>query len=435
MSARFLLATIDGGGTVPPELGLASRLVRHGHTVRVLGDPTLERSAAAAGCAFSAWQRAPHVATVEEQTALIRDMERRNPLRQFAFARDRLICGPARDFAADLVRTVREHPADALLVEAAVAGALIGAEATGLPTAALMPNIYLRPAKGLPPFGTGWSPARGPLGRGRDVVVAAALRKLFATGLPALNAARTEFGLPPIDDLYALLDACSRVLVMTSPSFDFPAHALPPNVRYVGPQLDDPAWATGTDWRPDGDAPLVLVAMSSTFQAQIDALRRIAAGLGRLHVRALLTTGPAIAPHQVPAPPNVRVLRAAPHSEVLPEASAVITHAGHGSVLKALAAGVPLVCMPLGRDQKDNTVRVLRLGAGVRVPKQASVERIVTAVRQILDQPSYRHAAHRFAETLAMEAATRPSAIDEAEALLQRCVRPPREGGHRPGPG
>ena len=41
----------------------------------------------------------------------------------------------------------------------------------------------------------------------------------------------------------------------------------------------------------------------------------------------------------------------------------VVTHAGHGTVLKTLAAGVPMVCMPMGRDQKDNTVRVLRLGA------------------------------------------------------------------------
>jgi len=72
--------------------------------------------------------------------------------------------------------------------------------------------------------------------------------------------------------MYELLDHCARVLVMTSPSFDFPAQALPPNVRYVGPQLDDPHWAEGEDWRPAGLEPLVLVAMSSTFQSHVDAL-------------------------------------------------------------------------------------------------------------------------------------------------------------------
>jgi hypothetical protein len=89
--------------------------------------------------------------------------------------------------------------------------------------------------------------------------------------------------------------------------------------------------------------------MSSVYQAQAEILRRVAQALDRLDVRAVLTTGRAIDPREVPAPGNVRVIRAAPHRQVLTEASVVITHAGHGSVLKALAAGVPLICMPQGR--------------------------------------------------------------------------------------
>jgi MGT family glycosyltransferase len=417
-AGRFLLATIDGGGTIPPSMGLARRLVRRGHSVLVLADPTVEREARAAGCSFTPWLTAPHFRTIEDQTALSRDIEQRSALRQFAFARDQIICGPARRFADDVVTTAREVGVDAVLVEAAVAGILIGAEATGLPTAALMANIYLRPTRGLPQVGTGWSPAQGPIGRCRDALVAKAAHRLWAGGLTTLNAARDAHGLAPVNDMYEMLDHCAQVLVLTSPSFDFPAPALPPNVHYVGPQLDDPDWADSDSWRPAGQDPLVLVAMSSTFQSQVDALRRVADGLGRLPVRAVLTTGPAVAPEEVPAPANVRVVRAAPHQQVLPEASAVVTHAGHGSVLKALAAGVPLVCMPLGRDQKDNTVRVLRLGAGVRVSKGEPPAGIAAAVRRVLDQPAYRRAAQEFAATLAHESATRPGAADEAEALL-----------------
>ncbi|MBA3529993.1 MAG: hypothetical protein H0T91_11935 [Propionibacteriaceae bacterium] len=132
---------------------------------------------------------------------------------------------------------------------------------------------------------------------------------------------------------------------MTSPSFDFQAPRLPANVRYVGPQLDDPDWADSDDWRPSGDLPLVLVATSSIFQDQSDLLRRAASGLGQLPVRAVLTTGRGVDPAEIHAPPNVRVLAAAPHSTILAEASVVVTHAGHGSVLKSLAAGVPMVCV------------------------------------------------------------------------------------------
>ena len=59
--ARFLLAAIDGGGTVPPAMGLAAELVRRGHEVRVLADPTIETSARSAGCTFSPWRDAPHI--------------------------------------------------------------------------------------------------------------------------------------------------------------------------------------------------------------------------------------------------------------------------------------------------------------------------------------------------------------------------------------
>ena len=69
---RFLLAVIDAGGTLPPALGVARELVRRGHTVEVLGDPTTERSARAAGCGFTSWQRAPHLDSVAEQSALLK---------------------------------------------------------------------------------------------------------------------------------------------------------------------------------------------------------------------------------------------------------------------------------------------------------------------------------------------------------------------------
>jgi UDP:flavonoid glycosyltransferase YjiC (YdhE family) len=72
----------------------------------------------------------------------------------------------------------------------------------------------------------------------------------------------------------------------------------------------------------------------------------------------------------------------------------------------------------MGRDQKDNTVRVLRLGAGVRVSPKASPDRIAAAVRSVLEDPAYAVAARRFAQTLAVESRSHPSATDRAEALL-----------------
>jgi UDP:flavonoid glycosyltransferase YjiC (YdhE family) len=103
---------------------------------------------------------------------------------------------------------------------------------------------------------------------------------------------------------------------------------------------------------------------------------------------------------------------------VLREASVVVTHAGHGTVLKTLSAGVPLVCIPMGRDQHANTTRVLRLGAGIRVGKGASASRVAAAIRYVLDEPAFTAGARHAAQMLATEAATQPNAADEVEAMI-----------------
>jgi MGT family glycosyltransferase len=402
---------------VPPALSLGAELVRRGHHVRVLGDPTIETSARSAGCAFSPWREAPHFNSLTEQTAMIAALEGGNPYQAFRAAKDYAGKAMTGRFARDVISNVRESPVEAILADG-LPGIVIGAHATRRPTAALVAQTYVRPTPGLPLLGTGWSPGHGFLGKARDKVVPRVASRLLAPTLPRLNAVVERYELLPLDNVFELYDRCSRVLVMTSPSFDFTAPQLPGNVRYVGPQLDDPDWAASAKWQRQGSEPLVLVATSSIYQDQVDLLGRIAEGLRQLPVRAVLTTGRAVDPAEIQGGANVEVVQIAPHARVLREASVVVTHAGHGTVMKALAAGVPLVCIPMGRDQKDNTVRVLRLGAGIRLSKKSTPTQIAAAITEILERPQYLAAARRFAEVLAWEAAHRPRAADEAESLL-----------------
>ena len=82
--------------------------------------------------------------------------------------------------------------------------------------------------------------------------------------------------------------------------------------------------------------PLVLLSFSTTFQNQREALQRAIDALGQLAVRALVTVGPALRREDFNAPANVVIRKSAPHSQVLPHVDAMITHAGHGSVVRAL---------------------------------------------------------------------------------------------------
>ncbi len=145
--------------------------------------------------------------------------------------------------------------------------------------------------------------------------------------------------------------------------------------------------------------PLVVVGMSSTYQQQTDALRRIVEALAALPVRAVVTTGHAVDPAQVPGRGKVQVVRSAPHSQLFPHAAVVITHAGHGTLIKALAAGVPAVCMPFGRDQGDNVTRAARHGVAIGLKRTASPAQIAAAVQKVLSEPSYRQAAQRLGDS------------------------------------
>lgn len=226
-SAQFLLAAIDGGGTVPPALGVAADLVRRGHYVRALADPTVESSARAAGCEFTPWTSAPHFDTLADQTAAIGAAEHGSP-RQRLRVVSRFTGGRAtRGFADDVLSAARAYATDGVLVEAVVPGMLIGAEASGLPCAGLMANLYMRPSRGLPPLGTAWSPGGGPLGRLRDALALGAAG-LATKGLARpLNGIRAEYGLAPVADLFEQLDHLARVLVLSSVGFDFPTRFPP----------------------------------------------------------------------------------------------------------------------------------------------------------------------------------------------------------------
>jgi UDP:flavonoid glycosyltransferase YjiC (YdhE family) len=84
--------------------------------------------------------------------------------------------------------------------------------------------------------------------------------------------------------------------------------------------------------------------------------------------------------------------------------------------MKALAAGVPMVCIPMGRDQNDTAVRVTQLGAGVQVSPKASPARIRRAVERVLGDPRYRNAAQRAAAAIERESSS-ADVVRELEAV------------------
>jgi MGT family glycosyltransferase len=423
---RYLFVTWDGGGNLQPALALARRSIGRGHQVRFLGHRSQEEAIRAAGCGFDAYQEAPDWDVTRPETSPVRDWELR-PLRLLAEARDSMLFGPAAAFASDVMAMLDRHPADALVVDFALFGALAAAERSDLPTAVLWHTVFARPDCGTPADGAGFPLAKGRPGRWRDRAFKSVEARLWHKGLPLLNEARNELGLAPLGSVFEQYDRLDRVLVLTSPAFDFATLSgaeLPANVRYVGPQVEvGPVDAPRSSERGRARHPLVLVSLSTTYQGQDRLLPKLAKALGRLPVQGLITTGPAVT-LDGPLPPNITVERWVPHAEVLPEAALVVTHAGHGTVMASLAHGVPLVCLPMGRDQLDNAARTVHAGAGIRITPKASERRIARAVRAALARPTLTDGARRLARVIGAELAA-----DRGIAELEGLVALPDGGG------
>jgi len=303
----FLLVTWDGGGNSPPMQALASELVGRGHAVRVVGPRCRRASYERLGARFEPYSQAPEHDASSPETDLVRDWEARTPMGAFARMRDNLMFGPARQFALEVLDAVeRERPA-AAVIDYMLTGAAAGARRAGVPAAALVHSVYPLPADGVPPFGLGLAPARGPLGRLRDRALGRVALRPFAVGLDALNGVRQEFGVPEIDELPALLDDFALVLVAVPAAFDLAGRAsLQPSIRFTGhmaPPAPTETWQY--PWEDADTRPLVVVGLSTTFMDQRPLARRILEAVGGLPVRVLFTLGPALRVDGVAIPDNV----------------------------------------------------------------------------------------------------------------------------------
>ena len=152
---------------------------------------------------------------------------------------------------------------------------------------------------------------------------------------------------------------------------------------------------------PDG-APLVYVTMGTVFNDP-GPLQVVLAAVGGLDVRVLVTVGPHGEPDALgPQPDHVRVERYVPQTLVLPHCDVVVSHAGSGTALAALALGLPQLCLPQGADQFLNAAAVALTGAGISLaPNEASADAVHDAVARLVADTSFADAAGRVGESIA----------------------------------
>ncbi len=334
-----VLATLDAGGNVPPMLGVGLELARRGHDVRVVGHAQQRRVFESAGLDFHAYAHATPWDPIAPKSTL-------SGLRGFTHQFTERAKG---DDVVDLAQGASVVVADCMLLSV-----LDAAKTASLPHVALVHTFHAY-------FAGPWR--RGPVG------MASRLKGLSPRGV---------------------WNDCDAVVICSDELLD-PAGARdwPPTFVWTGPvqPRTEPASAA--------PLPRVLVSLSTTsFPGQLEAMQRVLDGLAGAPIELIVTTGPAINPRDLHASSNATIHRFLPHDEVMAGCSAVISHGGHSTAMRALAHDLPLVIIPMHPmlDQPMIGKAVEAAGAGVTIKKSSNPVAIRAAVDTVLDE-SHRDAA------------------------------------------
>lgn len=157
-----------------------------------------------------------------------------------------------------------------------------------------------------------------------------------------------------------------------------------------------PAWIEQLPERPT-----VYVTLGTVFN-ELPVFRVLLEGLAKVDCNVIATIGRNGDPAALePIPSNAHVERYVPQSLLLPHCSAVVSHAGSGTLLASLAAGLPLLLVPQSADQFDNAAQAARVGAALALlPDELSAEAARAAMLRLLAEESYRARARSVAEEI-----------------------------------
>jgi len=307
---------------------------------------------------------------------------------------------------------VREYRPAVVVSDILTLAPALAAELEGCPWATLVPHVYPPGARGVPPYGLGAIPARSMVGKAFWRILTRPLNQGLVLGRAELNETRRRVGLGAIPHFHG---GVSRQLciVGTFPHLEYPRE-WPPRVHVTGPLLWEPP--SGDVAPPPGDQPLVIVAPSTSQdpdQQLVDASLR---GLADLPIRLLAIRRADRPPPRTEAPANARLVEWLPYSRTMPLAQLIVCHGGHGTLVHALASGVPVATIPAAGDMTENGSRAQWAGVGLSLPRRFLGPRTLRCVVQrILEEPSFKRRAGELAEW-----GRRNNGPDTAAMLVER---------------
>jgi UDP:flavonoid glycosyltransferase YjiC (YdhE family) len=300
----------------------------------------------------------------------------------------------AAEAARALLPLLEKMRPDAVVSDILTLAPALAAEVAGIPRATLIPPIYPVVEPGLPFFAVGLRPPRTPFGRWIWRTGQRALNVGLEQGRNDLNRQRARLGLPPTERFHGGISP-DLALVGTFPQLEYPRQ-WPEGVEVTGPmsfEVPHPDIEL-----PGGSDPLVLIAPSTAHDSRNHLVRTALAALADEPVRIVATTNRVAPQAPIEVPANAILVDWLSYSQLMPAASLVISHGGHGTVARALAAGTPLLISPFIGDMSETAMRVGWAGAGLSLPwRLCRPAPLRWSARRILGDPSFRARTAEFA--------------------------------------
>lgn len=266
----------------------------------------------------------------------------------------------------------------------------LAAEKFGCRRGTLIPHVYPVQQRGQPSFAIGAVPPRTRVGRRFWSATEGLLERGLRIGRDDLNAQREVAGLPPSDRFHGGISP-DLAMVATFPQLEYPRQ-WPAGVHVTGPmpfEMPHPDIDL-----PRGDDPLILVAPSTSQDPGNRLVRAALRSLGDQPVRVVATTNRVAADRPIEVPSNAVLVDWLSYSQLMPQASLIICHGGHGTVARALSEGVPVLTCPAAGDMNETAARITWAGVGLSVRwSLTGPHSLRWAVAELLEDPSFRQRA------------------------------------------
>ena len=379
---RVLFSCTAGDGHFYPLAPLAAALQAQGHEVAFAMARAYEQRITASG--FSWFRAGIEPDELDARFGAYWDDERADllPLDEqlpWGVSR-RFAAGDAPDRVPDLLAVAQTWRPDRIVFEPCDFAAPVVAAATGVP------SVHVAFGRMLP-------------------VPSYEQSEVFAAPLWAA----VGLDMPPLCGMYAgtYVDICPARL---QPDFRPPASPVLP-MRPTSPPLSapPPAWLAALPNRPN------VYVTFGTLDNDLERFRLVLDALADVDCNVVATIGRDRQPGDLePLPANAVVEQFIPQALLLPRMDLAVQHGGSGSMLAALAHGVPLVMLPDGADRFENAAACLELGvARVLMPEEVEPETVRREVEAVLGDTAFR----RKAQAMGDDIAAMPSPAEVARML------------------